>query len=376
MMEPSAAYSIAVIPGDGIGPEVIAEGVKVLNAAAARNDFGIAWKYYPYGADYYLETGEVLSRQSLAELASHDAIYFGACGDERVAPGTLEKGLVIAIRMYCDQYVNLRPIKLLAGIESPLRGKSPADIDFIVVRENTEDFYVALGAKILSRCESQEFHLSRKLYEAEFSVTVNHTSQGLAYQIGVLTAEGTRRILQYSFELARRRRGKITLIDKANVLTEMYSYWREIGREVAADYPDVEMDYMLIDAATMWFVHRPELFDVVVAPNMFGDILTDLGAAIQGGLGTAAGANICPDGVSMFEPIHGSAPPLKGQQKANPVATIWAGAMMLETLGERRAATQVMEALEENLAAGKKRTPDLGGTSTTAEVGDDIAESL
>ncbi len=372
-MAPSSTYSVAVIPGDGIGPEVVAEGVKVLNVAAARNGFGITWKYYPYGADYYLQTGELLSQESLADLASHDAIYFGACGDERVPPGVLEKGLVIAIRMYCDQYVNLRPIKLLPGIESPIRGKGSSEIDFIVVRENTEDFYVGIGAKVSSRRESQKFQVSRKLYNAEFSVTVNHSSEGLAYQIGLLTAEGTRRVLEYSFQLACKRRRKITLIDKANVLTDMYSYWREISRDVAARYPDVQMDYMLIDAATMWFVHSPELFDVVVAPNMFGDILTDLGAAIQGGLGTAAGANICPGGVSMFEPIHGSAPPLKGQQKANPIATIWAGAMMLDTFGETPAAAQVMEALEKNLAGGKKRTPDLGGMSTTAEVGDDIA---
>jgi len=370
------AYSIAAIPGDGIGPEVIAEGVKVLNAAARLHDFTIEWKQYPFGADHYLATGEVLTEQNLAELARHDAIYFGACGDERVAPGILEKGLVIAIRMYCDQYINVRPIRLLPGIRSPLRDKSAKDIEFVVIRENTEDFYVAAGSRVSAKRQHDSLRVTRKLYTVDFAIDVQHTSESMAYQIGLVTAEGIRRAVSYAFKLAQRRRRHVTLIDKANVLTDMYSLWREVSREVAAGFPDVSTEYMLVDAAAMWFVRSPEMFDVVAAPNMFGDILTDLGAAIQGGLGTSAGANVNPEGVSMFEPIHGSAPPLKGLQKANPIATIWAGAMMLETIGQPEAAAGVMRAIERNLERGRVRTGDLGGTATTSQVGDDIVECM
>ncbi len=369
-------YSIAVIPGDGIGPEVIAEGVKVLDAAATSHRFRIQWKYYPYGADHYLKTGELLSSEALTQLSQHHAILFGACGDERVAPGILEKGLVIAIRMHFDQFVNLRPVKLLRGIESALRDKGPSDIDFVVVRENTEDFYVAAGGRVLDPKAHHSVAIKRRLFDSRFSIDIEHTAEGLAYQLGLITAEGSRRIFRYGFELAKRRRRHLTLVDKANVLTDMYSYWRELFEEVSKEYPDVETEYLLVDAACMWFIRNPKMFDVVVAPNMFGDILTDLGAAIQGGLGTSPGANINPAGISMFEPIHGSAPPLRGLQQANPIATIWSGALMLENLGEESAAKTVLRAIEESLSGRGKRTSDLKGTNSTSDVGDFIANAV
>lgn len=367
------SYTIPVIAGDGIGPEVIAEGMKVLDAAAEVHGFRIDWLHLPFGADYYLQTGELLSADAMASLAQHKAIYFGACGDPRVPPGILEKGLVIAIRKFCDQYVNLRPVKLLDGIEGPLKNKSPEEIDFVVVRENTEDFYISAGGRAQKGRTERKMDVSRKLYRTRLDVTVDTDADEIAYQLGMLSRTGCERVIRYAFELARTRRKRLAMVDKANVLTEMYSLWRDVFERVASDYPNVKTDYFLVDAVCMWFIRNPELFDVVVAPNMFGDIITEIGAAIQGGLGVSPGANINPQGTGMFEPIHGSAPPLKGLNQANPIATIWAGAMMLGFLGEREAADAVVQAISQNLKAGRTRTADLNGTSSTSEVGDDIA---
>jgi len=369
-------HRIPVIPGDGIGPEIIAEGTKVLDAAAARHGFRIEWVHFPQGAEHYLTTGELVSPETLSELGRYKAIYFGASGDDRVPPGVLEKGIVLAIRFHFDQFINLRPVKLLPGVETPLRGKTPKDIDFVVVRENTEDFYIGVGGRVRRGTGRQALEVARHLYKAKFGLDIESDSEEIAYQLGIASREGIRRALRYGFELAQGRKKHLSLVDKANVLTDIYSLWREELVAMAAQYPDVKTDFNFVDAACMWFVKNPEFFDVVVAPNMFGDILTDLGAMLQGGLGLAPGANINPDGTSMFEPIHGSAPRHRGKNKANPIATIWAGAMLLETLGEKQAAATVLRAVERNLEDGRVRTYDLGGSSTTSQVGDDLVRRI
>ena len=366
-------YKVPVIPGDGIGPEIVAEGQKVAEAAAEKHGFDIEWRPFSLGADHYLETGELVGEETLKDLSKYRAIYLGSIGDPRVKPGVLEKGVLLAMRFYFDQYVNLRPVKLLEGVWTPLKDKGPADIDFTVVRENTEDFYIGIGSRARSGRSRDEFEVARTLYNVKFGLDVESDSDEIAYQIGMISKEGTRRVIKYAFDLAMKRNKHLSSVDKANVLSDIYGFWREEFEMMAAEYPEVETDFNFVDAITMWFVKNPEWFDVVVAPNMFGDIITDLGAMIQGGLGLAPGANINPEGTSMFEPIHGSAPKYKGQNKVNPIATIWAGAMLLEHLGEAAAAEDVIRAIETNIKRGKVRTYDMGGSSTTSEVGDDIA---
>lgn len=366
-------YKVPVIPGDGIGPEIVAEGQKVAEAAAEKHGFSIEWTEFSLGADHYLETGELVGEETLKDLAQYKAIYLGSIGDPRVKPGVLEKGVLLAMRFYFDQYVNLRPVKLLEGVWTPLKDKGPKDIDFTVVRENTEDFYIGIGSRSKAGKSRDEFEVARTLYNVKFGLDVESDSDEIAYQIGMISKEGTRRVIKYAFDLAMQRRKHLSSVDKANVLSDIYGFWREEFERMAAEYPQVETDFNFVDAITMWFVKNPEWFDVVVAPNMFGDIITDLGAMIQGGLGLAPGANINPEGTSMFEPIHGSAPKYKGMNKVNPIATIWAGAMLLEHLGERAAAEDVVSAIETNIKRGKVKTYDMGGSSTTSEVGDDIA---
>ena len=366
-------YKVPVIPGDGIGPEIVAEGMKVAEAAGEKHGFDIEWTAYSLGADHYLQTGELVGEDTLKELSRYRAIYLGSIGDPRVKPGVLEKGVLLAMRFYFDQYVNLRPVKLLEGVWTPLKDKGPKDIDFIVVRENTEDFYIGIGSRAKAGKSRSEFDVIRDLYTVKFSLDVESDSEEIAYQIGMISKEGTMRVIKYAFDLAMERRKHLSSVDKANVLSDIYGFWREEFERLSSDYPEVETDYNFVDAITMWFVKNPEWFDVVVAPNMFGDIITDLGAMIQGGLGLAPGANINPEGTSMFEPIHGSAPKYKGMNKVNPIATIWAGAMLLEHLGERAAAEDVVRAIETNIKRGKVRTYDMGGSNTTSEVGDDIA---
>lgn len=368
-----AQYKVPVIPGDGIGPEIVAEGCKVLDAAGERFGFDIEWIHYPHGADHYLETGELISEDTLKELSEYPVIYLGSVGDERVKPGILEKGLLLAMRFYFDQYINLRPIKLLKGVWTPLKDKEPEDIDFVVVRENTEDFYIGIGSRVKKGVSKDVLEVHRSIYSARFELDIETDSEEIAYQIGVISKEGARRVIKYAFELAEQRNRHLSSVDKANVLSDIYGFWREEFTELARQYPEVRTDFNFVDAVTMWFVKNPEWFDVVVTPNMFGDIITDLGAMIQGGLGLAPGGNINPGGTSMFEPIHGSAPKYRGQNRVNPVATIWAGAMLIEQLGEKQAADAIVKAIEENLAAGRVKTYDLGGSNTTSEVGDDIA---
>ncbi|HDS45315.1 MAG TPA: isocitrate/isopropylmalate dehydrogenase family protein [Methanomicrobia archaeon] len=373
-------YKIAVLRGDGIGPELIAEGIKVLEAVSEPEGFELDWIEYPQGADHYLATGELLSESTLKELAGSAAIYFGCIGDPRLAPGILEQGILLALRFYFDQYINLRPVKLLEGVRTPLAGKGPADIDISVVRENTEDFYIGIGGRVkgtgAGSTKQQTLEILRSLYQVTFELDIETDADELAYQIGVLSRKGCERVMRYAFELALERDKKLTSVDKANVLTHCYGFWREVFTEVAKDYPDVQTEFNFVDAITMWFVKNPEWYDVVVAPNMFGDIITDLGAMIQGGLGLAPGGNINPEGVSMFEPIHGSAPKYKGKNVSNPIATIWAGALLLANIGEKRAADRVIAAIESVLRDGKVRTYDLGGRSKTTEVGDAIAQRI
>jgi 3-isopropylmalate dehydrogenase len=364
-------YKIAAIGGDGIGPEIVTEGKKVLEAAGERFNFAIDWTDFDIGADRYLATKELLTEDDLRELKKFRAIYFGAIGDPRIQPGILEKGILLALRFSFDEYVNLRPIRLLEGVETPLANKTPADIDFVVVRENTEDFYVGIGSRF-KKHQKIELEVAREIYNVKFGLDVESDAEELAYQIGVVTREGSRRVQTYAFELAKRRRKRLTSVDKANVLSDVYGLWRDVFTETAKKYPDVTTDFNFVDAVTMWFVKNPEWFDVVVTPNMFGDIITDLGAMIQGGLGLAPGGNINPKGTSMFEPIHGSAPKYKGMDVANPIATIWAGSLLLDHLGEHKAATAVVTAIEQSIKDGVV-TKDLGGTAGTKQAGSYIA---
>jgi len=369
-------YKVSVIPGDGIGPEVIAEGVKVIDAASEVYNFEVEWVYYPFGADHYLATGELLSEESLKELEKYKVIYMGAVGDPRVPPGILEKGILLNLRFYFDEYINLRPVQLFEGVPTPLAGKSPKDINFDVIRENTEDLYVGLGGRVKGKTKN-ELNLYRKIYNVKFGLDIESDLDEIAYQLMVVSKKGCERVVRYAFELAKKKgKTKVTSVDKANVLTYAYGLWREVVEKVKKDYPNIEVEYAYVDAAAMWFVKNPEAFQVVVTPNMFGDILTDLGAMIQGGLGMAAGANINPEGTSMFEPIHGSAPKYKGLNKANPIATILAGKLMLEFLGEEEAAKLVEKAVREVLKEGKVKPMDLGGLAKTFEVGDAIARKV
>jgi 3-isopropylmalate dehydrogenase len=342
------SYNIAVIPGDGTGPEVIAEGIKVLNAAEEKFGFKLNLTYYDFGGDRYLKTGEVLPENAASELKRHNAIYLGAIGHPDVKPGILEKGILLRLRFGLDQYVNLRPVKLYPGVDCPLKNKKPEDIDFVVVRENTEGLYAGAGG-----------------------VLKKDTPDEVAVQESINTRKGVERCIRYAFEYCRKRNKmkKLTLCGKTNVLTFAFDLWERTFYEVAKEYPDIKVDYAHVDAITMWFVKNPEWFDVIVTDNMFGDIITDLGAMIQGGMGIAAGGNINPKGVSMFEPIGGSAPKYKGKNVINPLAAICAAGMMLEYLGEEKAGRTIENAVMKitgkhlkSLAAGQM------GHSTT-EVG-------
>ncbi|HOF02510.1 MAG TPA: isocitrate/isopropylmalate family dehydrogenase [Atribacterota bacterium] len=371
-------YNIALIPGDGIGPEVIEEGVKVLESACHVHNIGINWHKYPFGSEYYLQKGVLLPDSALSELREMDAIYFGAIGDPKIKPGILESEILLKMRFALDQYINLRPVKLYPGISGPLKYKDSSDIDFYVVRENTEDFYIGIGGHFKDSRYQKKHFLKRGLYQMDIQLDFQLPEQEEAgYQLGILTRKGSERIIKYAFDFAQKKNlSKVSTVDKANVLSGMYHLWRDIFKDTAAHYPDIKTDYYYIDAMTMFFVSQPEKFEVIVSPNMFGDIITDLGATIQGGIGMAAGANINPEGVSMFEPIHGSAPDLKGKYVANPVGTILAGAMMMEHLGEQDVALSIDQAVETVLRYGRVRTVDIGGNSSTKAVGSEIVKQL
>ena len=368
-------YRTALIPGDGIGPEIINEGVKVIEKVAKLNNFEIEWVTYDNGADKYLKTGELITENTLQEIKNTcHAIYLGALGDPRVKPAILEKGILLKIRFYFDQFVNLRPVKLLEGVWCPLKDKTPADIDFTVVRENTEDFYVGIGGRIKAGKTKQELELLRPMYKVKFGLDIDTDASEIAYQIGVMSRKGANRVIKYAFELAKKQDADaVHVVDKANVLSDIYGLWRESVEKISSEYPDIKHEFMFVDAITMWLIKNPEWFKVIVTPNMFGDIITDLGAMIQGGLGLAPGGNINPDGISMFEPIHGSAPKYKGTNVANPLATIWAGALMLDEIGESKSKDLIVSAIEQVLKEGKVKTGDMGGTNTTSDMGDAVA---
>ncbi|MFI6597988.1 3-isopropylmalate dehydrogenase [Nonomuraea sp. NPDC050536] len=336
---------LAVVPGDGIGTEVVAEGLKVLEAVGPKFDI----THYDLGAERYHRTGEVLPDSVLQELRGYDAILLGAVGDPRkVPPGLLERDLLLRIRFDFDHYVNLRPIKLLPGVETPLADTPAENIDMIVVREGTESLYAGTGG------------IMRK-----------GTPYEVATQESINTAYGVERVVRYAFEKAKTRpRKKLTLVHKTNVLTFAGDLWQRTVNRLAEEYPDVETDYVHIDAATMFFVNQPERFDVIVTDNLFGDIITDLGAAIAGGIGLAASGNINPEGAapSMFEPVHGSAPDIAGQGKADPTATILSVAMLLDHLGLHAEAAKVEQAVADDIV---DRLTGWTGR-TTHEIGDDI----
>lgn len=342
-------YKIAVLPGDGTGPEVIAEGLKVLSKAGEKFGFEYETKLFDFGGERYLKTGKTLEDKDIEELKKYTAIYLGAIGHPQVKPGILETEVLLKLRFSLDQYINLRPVKLYNAAFCPLKDKKPEDIDFVVVRENSEGLYKGMG---------------------EFKQ--KGTKDEVAIQISYNTRKGVERCIRYAFEYtrARNKRKKLTLCGKTNVLTYAWDLWQRTFNEVAKEYPDVVTDYAHVDATTMWFVKNPEWFDVIVTDNMFGDIITDLGAMVQGGMGIAAGGNINPQGVSMFEPIGGSAPKYTGKNVINPLAAICACGMMLEHLGEVKAAEAIENAVItivskklKSLAAGKM------GYSTT-EIGD------
>ena len=370
-------YKIPVIAGDGVGFEVIAEGKKVLEAVSEVDSFNIEWIEYPFGADHYLTTGELVNEDALKELKKYKSIFLGALGDPRIEPGILELGILLKIRFYLDEFVNLRPVKLYEGIPTPLKNKKPKDIQFVVVRENTEDFYIGLGGNAKKGQSKQKLDLLRDIYKIRFGLDINSDTDELAYQIGVISRDGAKRVIDYAFQYAKKHgKTKVTSVDKANVLTYMYGLWRRVFSEVSKNYPDIDTEFSFVDATAMWFIKNPEWFQVIVTPNLFGDILTDLGAMIQGGLGVAPGGNINPKGTSMFEPIHGSAPKYKGMNKVNPIATILAGSLLLENLGLDISAQKVEKATLDILKEGKVKTYDLGGTSKTSDVGDAIAKKV
>ena len=346
-------HKIAVIAGDGIGPEVIAEGVKVLNAAAAKDgSFAFEFEHFPWGCEYYLETGRMMPPDALDTLKRFDAIFLGAVGYPGVPDHVSLRDLLLVIRHDFDQYVNIRPVKLLKGAPCPLKGVAREDVDMVFIRENSEGEYSGSGAW---------------LYKG--------TPRETVIQDGVFSRHGTERIMRYAYDLARREGKTLTSISKGNALNYSMVFWDQIFAEVGREYPDVETHSYLVDAASMFMVKDPKRFQVVVASNLFGDILTDLGAAIAGGMGLAAGANINPERKfpSMFEPIHGSAPDIAGKGLANPLATVWSASQMLDFLGHPDSAKSLLDAIERLLVEQSPLTPDLGGTATTSEVGTAIA---
>ncbi len=362
-------HRVAVIPGDGVGPEVIREGAKVLEAVSEKvGDITFEFSYFPWGCEYYLKNGKMMPENGIKKLEKFEAIYLGAIGDPRVPDHISLRELLLKIRFSFDQYINLRPIKLLEGVSCPLKNKGAKDIDFVVVRENTEGFYTGVGGR--HKRGSSEYNRLAKIKKTFAE------SEEIVTQMGVFSSEGVERVIRYSFELARKRKKHLTCCTKSNALNYSMVYWDEVFRKISEEYPDVKTDFAFVDAICMWFIKNPEFFDVIVAPNLFGDIITDLGAMIQGGMGLAPGGNINPNGISMFEPIHGSAPKYTGKNVIDPIATIWAAQMMLEELGENEAARMIMNAIGKVLREGRIRTKDLGGTSKTDEVGDAIAEEV
>src|SRR5881394_533768 len=352
---------IAVMPGDGVGKEVIAEGLKVLAVVARKFGFKYDTTNYPFSGEYYLQTRILLPDSALKELAAHDAILFGAVGVDprgsaQIPQGILETEILLKMRFELDQYVNLRPTKLLPGVPTPLANVKPGDIDMVIVRENTEGLYCGNGGFLYKNTPSE-----------------------VANQIEVTTRRGVERAIRFAFDYAKQfGRKKVTLVAKTNVLRFAHNLWLRAFEEVKAEYAGLETDYHHVDACTMYLVTKPKIYDVVVTTNMFGDIITDLGAAIQGGMGMAASGNLNPtrQAASMFEPVHGSAPDIAGKNFANPIATFLSVAMMLDFLGQQSAANAINAACQAVVADPKNHTRDLGGTATTTQVGEAVCAKI
>jgi 3-isopropylmalate dehydrogenase len=352
---------IAVMPGDGIGKEVVPQGLKILQVVAKKFGFTYSTDHYPFGGEYYLEKKETLPASALKELAAHDAILFGAVGVDprgmsQIPQGILETQILLKMRFELDQFINLRPTKLLPGVPTPLKNAGPADIDMVIVRENTEGLY----------CQNGGF-----LYK--------NTPHEVANQIEVTTRRGVERAIRFAFDYARQfNRKKVTLVAKTNVLRYAHNLWLRAFEEVKSQFPEIATDYHHVDACTMYMVTKPQVYDVIVTTNMFGDIITDLGAAIQGGMGMAASGNLNPtrQAASMFEPVHGSAPDIAGKDWANPIATFLSVAMMLDFLNQPKAAKAIYQACADVVADRKNHTRDLGGTAMTTQVGDAVAAKL
>ena len=350
------AYKIGVLPGDGVGPEIITEGLKVLNAACGKAGVKCEYVDYDFGGDRYLKTGEILPDSAIDEMRKLDAVYLGSIGHPGVKAGVLEKQLLLRLRFELDQYINLRPVVLYPGVWTPIKDKGPEEVNFVVIRENTEGLYGGVGG-----------------------VFKKGTVDEVAVQEDINTYKGVERACRYAFEYCkkRNRKNKVTLVDKSNVLTYGHDLWQRVFAQVGEKYPDIQKDGAYVDACCMWMVKNPEKFDTIVTCNMFGDIITDLGAMVQGGLGVAAGGNINPEGTSMFEPIHGSAPKYTGKGVINPIAAIAAGAMMMEVLGEDKVAGNIDAAIRNVISGGKLKSMDANKMgASTSEVGDMIAKAL
>jgi 3-isopropylmalate dehydrogenase len=352
----SKNYKIAVIPGDGTGPEVVNEGVKVLNAVSEKYDFSFDFTHFDFGGERYMKTGEILPDAAIKDFKQFDAIYLGAIGHPDVKPGVLEKGILLKLRFELDQYINLRPVKLYPGVETPLKDKGPEDIDYVVVRENSGGLYTGTGG-----------------------ISMKNTPHEVAVQSMVYNRHQVERCLRFAFEYAQKRNKDKTvgLCGKTNVLTYVYDLWERAFHEIGEkDYPDIRRDYYHVDATCMWMVKNPEWFDVLVTGNMFGDIITDLGAMTQGGMGIAAGGNLNPEGVSMFEPIGGSSPKYTGKGIINPLAAISCTSMMLEYFGEMEASQAVEKAIT-NVTGNKLKSMSAGKMGySTSEVGDLVASGV
>lgn len=351
-----SVHKIAVIAGDGIGPEVIEEGVKVLEAVARiAGDFSFEFTYFPWGCEYYLEHGTMMPDDGLEQLKKFDAVYLGAVGYPGVPDHISLRELLLKIRKQFDQYVNVRPVRLLQGAPCPLKDVTRDQIDMVVIRENSEGEYSGAG-DWLFRGKPEEVVL----------------------QTGVFSRKGTERIIRYAYELARKMGKSLTSISKANALNYSMVFWDQVFEEVGREYPDVETNSYLVDAASMYFVKQPERFQIVVTSNLFGDIITDLGAAIAGGMGLAAGANLNPERIypSMFEPIHGSAPDIAHKGIANPLAAIWSASQILDFFGHEGWGANVLDVIEQVMVDKKALTPDMGGTATTVDVGTEVVALL
>ncbi|MDM5293442.1 tartrate dehydrogenase [Peribacillus simplex] len=349
-------YKIAVIAGDGIGPEVINEGVKVLKKVAGiAGDFSFEFTYFPWGCEYYLEHGKMLPEDGLEQLMKFDAVYLGAVGYPGVPDHISLRELLLKIRKQFDQYVNVRPVKLLQGAPCPLKDVTRDQIDMIVIRENSEGEYSGAGDWLFTGKPEE-----------------------VVLQTGVFSRKGTERIIRYAYELARKTGRTLTSISKANALNYSMVFWDQVFEEIGIEYPEVETNSYLVDAASMFFVKQPERFQIVVTSNLFGDIITDLGAAIAGGMGLAAGANLNPERIypSMFEPIHGSAPDIAHQGIANPLAAIWSASQILDFFGHEEWGAKVLDVIERAMVDKRALTPDMGGVASTEEVGDEVVALL